>query len=118
MNMMLANLMEAMAEGLVFAQHAKLDIPTFMAAYKQNAGYSVLADMKLSKMLDADYATHFSLKHMDKDIRLAQERARELHVAIPLTDRLKEIFSEGMQNGWSEEDFSVLFRLIKQKSVG
>lgn len=116
MNMMLANLLEAMGEGLVFARKAGLDMKTFVEAYKMNAGYSVLADMKIGKMLGDDYETHFSLKHMDKDLRLAQDRARALKVATPLTDRLKEIFSAGMEAGWGEEDFAVLYRLLKQKS--
>ena len=113
MNMMLANLMEAMVEGLVFAQKAGLDMTTFVDAYKVNAGYSVLADMKIGKMLAGDYSTHFSLKHMDKDIRLALERAAELKAPCPLTERLKEVFSEGMKAGWGEEDFAVLYRLIQ-----
>ncbi len=116
MNMMLANLMVAMAEGFVFAQKADLDMSTFVDAYKQNAGYSILGDMKISKMLTHDFDTHFSLKHMDKDIRLAQERARALQTATPLTDRLKGIFTEGMDAGWGDEDFAVLYRLISQKS--
>lgn len=116
MNMMLANLMQAMAEGFALAQHAGLDIGTFIEAYKLNAGYSVLADMKIEKMLEGDFSTHFSLKHMDKDIRLALARAGELQAACPLTSRLKEVFSEGMAQGWGDEDFSVLFRLIERKS--
>jgi 3-hydroxyisobutyrate dehydrogenase-like beta-hydroxyacid dehydrogenase len=117
MNMMLANLMEAMTEGLVFAGKAGLDRATFIEAYKMNAGYSVLADMKIEKMLAGDYSTHFSLKHMDKDIRLALERAAELKTACPLTERLKEVFSKAMEAGWGEEDFSVLYRLISEKSA-
>ena len=116
MNMMLANLMEAMAEGFTIARKAGLDAATFVDAYKGNAGYSVLADMKIGKMLAGDYATHFALKHMDKDIRLALERASELKVTCPLTERLKEIFTEGMKAGWGEEDFAVIYRLIQDKS--
>jgi 3-hydroxyisobutyrate dehydrogenase-like beta-hydroxyacid dehydrogenase len=116
MNMMLANLMEAMIEGLIFVEKAGLDMSTFLEAYKMNAGYSVLADMKIGKMLAGDYATHFSLKHMDKDVRIALERAAELRVACPLTERLKGLFSEAMQAGWGEEDFAVLYRLIAAKS--
>ncbi|MEI6563180.1 MAG: NAD(P)-dependent oxidoreductase [bacterium] len=117
MNMMLANLMEAMIEGLVFAGKAGLDMATFIEAYKMNAGYSVLADMKIGKMLADDYSTHFSLKHMDKDIRIALDRAAELKAACPLTERLKDIFSEAMQAGLGAEDFSVLYRLISEKSA-
>ena len=117
MNMMLANLMETMIEGLVFAGKAGLDMATFIEAYKMNAGYSVLADMKISKMLASDYSPHFSLKHMDKDIRIALERAAELKAACPLSERLKDIFSEAMKSGWGEEDFAVLYRLISEKSA-
>ena len=114
MNMMLANLMEAMIEGLVFAGKAGLDMATFVEAYKMNAGYSVLADMKIGKMLSGEYSPHFSLKHMDKDIRLALERARALQMATPLTARLKEVLSEGMAAGWGDEDFISLIRLTQQ----
>jgi 3-hydroxyisobutyrate dehydrogenase-like beta-hydroxyacid dehydrogenase len=116
MNLMLANLMEAMVEGYGIARKAGLDMQTFLEAYKANAGYSVLADMKSASMLAGRFDTHFSLKHMDKDIRLALARAGELQAACPLTSRLKEVFSEGMAQGWGDEDFSVLFRLIERKS--
>lgn len=116
MNLMLANLMEAMAEGYLIARKAGLNMQTFLDAYKANAGYSVLADMKSASMLAGNFETHFSLKHMDKDIRLALARAGELQASCPLTQRLKELFAEGMARGWGEEDFSVLFRLIERKS--
>lgn len=114
MNLMLANLMQAMAEGFALAQHAGLDIGTFIEAYKLNAGYSVLADMKVATMMKDDYSTHFSLKHMDKDIRLALARASELNTACPLTRRLKEIFTQGMEAGLGEQDFSVLHQLARR----
>jgi 3-hydroxyisobutyrate dehydrogenase-like beta-hydroxyacid dehydrogenase len=116
MNMMLANLMQAMAEGFVYADKAGLDMKTFREAYKANAGHSVLAEMKVSSMIAGDYTTHFSLKHMDKDVRLALARGAELGVVCPLTQRLKEVFSAGMAEGWGEEDFSVLYRLTARNS--
>ncbi|MEI8122575.1 MAG: NAD-binding protein, partial [bacterium] len=116
MNMMLANLLQAMVEGMVFARKAGLDPALFIEAYKLNAGYSALADMKLGKMLQGDYSTHFSLKHMGKDIRLALERAGELKADCPLTRRLKEIISDGMAAGFGDEDFSVLYRLARRNA--
>ena len=54
---------------------------------------------------------------VEKDIRLALERAAELKTACPLAERLKEIFSDAMNAGWGEEDFAVLYRLISEKST-
>jgi 3-hydroxyisobutyrate dehydrogenase-like beta-hydroxyacid dehydrogenase len=52
---------------------------------------------------------------MDKDVRLALERAHELQAASPLTERLQEVFAEAMARGWADEDFSVLYRLAETK---
>ncbi len=115
-NLMIANLMEAMAEGFAFARKAGLDAERFMEAYRLNAGYSGLADLKTPKILSGDFSPHFSLKHMDKDVRLALERAAELKLDLPLTRHLKELFSEAMTRGWGEEDFAVLYRQVAEKS--
>lgn len=115
-NLMIANLMEAMAEGFAFARKAGLDPERFMEAYRMNAGYSVLADLKAPKILGNDFSPHFALKHMDKDIRLALERAAELKLDLPLTRRLKELFTEAMTRGWGEDDFAVLYKQVAEKS--
>ena len=115
-NLMIANLMEAMAEGFAFARKAGLDPDRFMEAYRMNAGYSVLADLKTPKILGNDFSPHFSLKHMDKDIRLALDRAAELKLDLPLTRRLKDLFSEAMTRGWGEDDFAVLYKQVAEKS--
>ena len=116
MNMMLANLMQAMAEGFVLARKAGLDMQTFLDAYRVNAGWSALAEMKTGPMLKGDYSTHFSLKHMDKDLRLALQRAHELGVSAPLTERLKEVFTTAMEAGMCEDDFSTIYRLAARRS--
>ena len=115
-NLMIANQMEAMAEGFAFARKAGLAPDRFMEAYRLNAGYSVLADLKTPKILGNDFTPHFSLKHMDKDIRLALERASELKLDLPLTCRLKDLFTEAMARGWGEDDFAVLYRQVAEKS--
>lgn len=113
-NMMLANLMQAMAEGINLAQKAGLDMAAFIDAYRENAGYTVLADMKVGKMISGDYSTHFSLKHMDKDIRLALARAEALKAACPLTKELKTLYSAGIKAGLGDDDFCVLYKLLQQ----
>ena len=105
-----------MAEGFSFAQKANLDMATFVEAFRLNAGWSVLAEMKVPKMLQRDFSPHFSLKHMDKDLRLAVERAAELGANLPQTKDLKGLFSQAMKNGWGDDDFSVIYRTIAEAS--
>jgi 3-hydroxyisobutyrate dehydrogenase-like beta-hydroxyacid dehydrogenase len=115
-NLMIANVMQAMAEGFTFARKAGLDLDGFVAAFKVNAAYSGLADLKIPKMLSGDFSPHFALKHMDKDLRLAMERATELQLDLPQTRRLKEAYSAAMAQGWGEDDFAVLYRQVAAKS--
>ncbi len=111
-NLMLANQMQALAEGFRFAQLAGVDLDTFTAAYRLNAGWCGLAEMKLPKLRERDFAPHFSLKHMDKDLRLALERAVALDARLPHTRHVKHLFTEAMNRGWGEEDFAVLYRTL------
>lgn len=115
-NLMIANVMQAMAEGFAFARKAGLDMDRFLEAFKANAAYSGLADLKVPKILSRDFSPHFALKHMDKDLRLALERAGELKLDLPLTRQLKSAFNEAMTRGWGEDDFAVLYRLVAEKS--
>ena len=87
MNMMVANLMQAMAEGFALARKAGLNMDSFLDAYRLNAGWCKLSEMKTPKILAGDYSTHFALKHMDKDLRLALERATELGLSLPQSAR-------------------------------
>lgn len=116
MNMMLASLMQAMAEGFTLARKAGLNMNTFVEAYRHNAGWSPLAELKVANMLTGDFSTHFALKHMNKDLRLALDRARELGVDLPQLRRVREVFSAAMEAGLGEEDFSALYRLALEQA--
>jgi 3-hydroxyisobutyrate dehydrogenase-like beta-hydroxyacid dehydrogenase len=67
-------------------------------------------------MLSGDFSPHFALKHMDKDLRLAMERANELQLDLPQTRLLKVAYSDAMAQGWGEDDFAVLYRQVAKES--
>jgi 3-hydroxyisobutyrate dehydrogenase-like beta-hydroxyacid dehydrogenase len=110
MNMMLATMMQALSEGFAFAARAGLDMRIFVDAFRLNAGWSGLAELKVPKLLERDFAPHFSLKHMNKDLRLFLSRTRELGLGLPQAERLEDRFAAAMARGWGDEDFSVLYR--------
>jgi 3-hydroxyisobutyrate dehydrogenase-like beta-hydroxyacid dehydrogenase len=110
MNMNIALLLEGLEESLSFARAAGIPDSIYFEALKANAGRSPMSDLKEPKLRAGDYAPQFSLKHMDKDLRLALESAGSL--PLPQLRRLKELYSAGMAKGWGNEDFSVLMRLL------
>ena len=111
MNMNIAMVLEALAESLAFARAAGIPDAVYFDALKLNAARSPMADLKEPKLRAGDYAPQFSLKHMDKDLRLALEGADGQ--SLPQLRKLKELYDTGMANGWGEEDFSVLAKLLE-----
>jgi 3-hydroxyisobutyrate dehydrogenase-like beta-hydroxyacid dehydrogenase len=110
MNMNIALLLEGLEESLSFARAAGISDATYFEALKANAGRSPMSDLKEPKLRAGDYAPQFSLKHMDKDLRLALESAGKL--PLPQLRGLKKLYSEGMAKGWGDEDFSTLMKLL------
>jgi 3-hydroxyisobutyrate dehydrogenase-like beta-hydroxyacid dehydrogenase len=110
MNMNIAMLMEGLSESLRFARAAGIPDEIFFAALKVNTARSAMTDLKEPKLRAGDFAPQFSLKHMDKDLRLALESAGDLD--LPQLRKLKGQYDAGMAKGLGDSDFSVLLSLL------
>ncbi len=108
LNVMLANTMQSISEGLRYIEQAGIERDAFVEAFKLNAGWCPLAEMKMPNILANEYPTHFSLKHMYKDVGLAVKRARELKAKMTLARLTESLYAEAMGQGWGEQDFSVV----------
>lgn len=110
MNGNIAMVMEALSESLRFARAEGIPDEVFFGALKVNVSRSGISDLKEGKLKSGDYSPQFSLKHMDKDLRLALETAGDLD--LPQLRKVKDQYDEGMRRGFGDEDFSVLMRLL------
>lgn len=115
MNMMLAGQMQSMAEGAMLVRKCGIAWSTFVEAYRMNAGWNLLCEMKIPKLRDRDFSTHFALKHMSKDVRLAVKRIRDLGVDLPHLRHTRKMFAEAMRRGYGDSDFSVLYRSLEDR---
>ncbi len=112
MNMNVAGVAQSLCESLAFCRAAGISDEVYFAALARNGSRSGLSDLKEPKLREHDYSAQFSLKHMDKDLRLALETAAELNISLEQIGHLKAIYQRGMAAGWSEEDFIGLIRLV------
>jgi 3-hydroxyisobutyrate dehydrogenase-like beta-hydroxyacid dehydrogenase len=110
MNMNIALMSEALSESLTLARTEGISDETFFDALHLNVGRSGFSDLKEPKFRGKDYAPQFSLKHMDKDMRLALETAGDLD--LPTTKALKSFYNKGMEKGFGEDDFTGMIRLL------
>ncbi len=112
MNLNLAGVAAAICESFALAREQGVNDEVFWQALQVNIGRSGVSDLKKNKLISGDYAPQFSLKHMDKDLRLALESAGELNLAQ--TKHLKSLYENGIAEGWGEEDFIVLNRFLEK----
>jgi len=110
LNLNIAVVGEALSESLSLARAEGIADKVFFEALHLNAGRSGVSDLKEPKLSAFDYAPQFSLKHMDKDLRLALETAGDRD--LPLLKSLKSFYDKGMNGGLSDDDFIGMIRLL------
>lgn len=115
MNLQIAGIAWAMSEGLALSRAAGLEDETFFEALELNVARSGLVDLKRLKLQERDFAPQFSLKHMNKDLRLALDEAQNDGVELPQTANLRALYQRGIDEGWGEDDFIGLVRLLEEK---
>jgi len=113
MNLNIAVMAEALSESLSLARAEGISDETFFEALHLNVGRSGFSDLKEPKFRGKDYAPQFSLKHMDKDMRLALETAGDLD--LPATKALKSFYNKAMEQNLGEDDFVGVIRLLAKE---
>lgn len=110
MNLNLALMAEALSESLTLTRAEGIPDEKFFEALHPNVGRSGLSDLKEPKLRAGDFSPQFSLKHMNKDLRLALETAGKLD--LPTAKTLKSFYDKGMAAGFADDDFTGVIRLL------
>ncbi|MBI3605160.1 MAG: NAD(P)-dependent oxidoreductase [Nitrospirae bacterium] len=113
-NLSMAGAMEAFFEGMTLGRKAGLAPEKILEVLNHSALASPLLKMKGEAVLKKNFETHFSLKHMAKDIRLAVTEARRLEVPMPVTSVVDGLFDIAKSQGLDELDFSALVQVVEK----
>jgi len=109
-----AGLIEALAEGLHFAEKAGLDTEKAMQVIGQGAASSWQLINRHGTMLADEYNHGFAVDWMRKDLDICLKTAAGLGISLPVTRQVNDFYREiqAMQGGrW---DTSSLLRRLKQ----
>src|SRR6476660_7463755 len=109
-NMITAASVQAAAEALALISKSGLSAEKFAAAMKNNGSNSATLDMKLPMMMEGNFETNFSVKHMLKDVVIATRLARNFGIEFGATDASRHGLTEEMRQGRGDADYASLFR--------
>jgi 3-hydroxyisobutyrate dehydrogenase len=105
------------AEGIVLAIKAGLDVEQVIGALGGGAAQSWVLANRSGRMLDNDYPPGFKLSLHRKDLGIALGLADQLGVSLPLTALTAALESGLVAQGHGDEDMSALARAIRQLSA-
>lgn len=113
-NLILANIMQAFAEGMVLATKGGIDPKLMLEILDNSAAKSGLISFKAPFILKRDFDTNFATKWMAKDASLAIETARAMDVPVPATALAEQMLRAAIAKGWGDDDFCSVIRVLEE----
>lgn len=114
-NLILAQAMVASSEALVLGESLGISKKVLFDTLLDSPVVAPFLAFKRQKIEEGKFDAEFPLQWMHKDMQLATETAYEIGVAMPAANVTKEIYALAMRNGLGEHDFSVVYKLLREK---
>ena len=107
-NTLLAFNMQGLAESVLFASEHGIQPEAMLAIIGESALANAITKLKTANILQANYQPAFALKHLAKDLRLAQGQG--LHT--PGGEAMHDSYQQALAQGWGEKDISAIFPFL------
>ncbi len=105
------------AEGIVLAIKAGLDVGQVVAALGGGAAQSWVLANRSGRMLDNDYPLGFKVALHRKDLGIALDLAEQLGAALPVSALAAQLETGLIAGGHADEDMSAIARAIRSLSA-
>jgi 3-hydroxyisobutyrate dehydrogenase len=107
-----AGLYETVAEALAFGEMAGLDMEKVVQVVSGGAASNWVLDNRSSFMLNNNYPPGFKVNLHLKDLNICQQMAKGMGInSMPITEQTMRDYGELIEQGYSEEDVSSVYRL-------
>lgn len=113
-NMLLASAMLSFSEGLALGEVLGFQRERMLDLLLGGAVVAPFVSGKRARIELSDYEADFPLQWMQKDLQLATQTAYEQGLAVPTANIAKEIYLLAARAGLGEQDFSAIYKFIKQ----
>jgi 3-hydroxyisobutyrate dehydrogenase len=97
-----------LAEALLLADAAGIDLDAFVEVTSAGSGASAQLTLKSAAMRAHDFTPLFKTAHMLKDVRLALEEAQAAGVPFPAAAHARDLLTAAMGRGHGELDYASL----------
>ena len=116
LNLIQAGMLTVFAEGLALGKRLNISPAAMLQVLEHSAGNAPLFRFKGPFLMKRDFSTNFSLRLMDKDVKLALKEAEDLGADLATGRAVNAIFSAAMEAGFGDDDFLSIARIIEQRA--
>jgi 3-hydroxyisobutyrate dehydrogenase-like beta-hydroxyacid dehydrogenase len=109
-NLVTAATVQAAAEAMGLVHYSGIPLEKFAEAMKHNGSNSATLDMKVPAVMSGNFEPHFSIKHMLKDMQIANRLGRDFDLALGLAAATRDRLLEEARQGRGEQDYSSIAR--------
>lgn len=113
LNLMLGNMMQTMAEGMMLAKGFGLAPDTVLHALGGGAMAAPMYQVKGKAIAERNFAKQFPVHLVFKDLNLVLEAAGRLHIPLPQTAAARECFNGAMARGYADEDMAAVVKVLE-----
>lgn len=107
----------ALAEGLVVAELAGMDLDRTLAVLKDSLAYSKAMDSWGERMIAGDHTEPFArVRQSHKDARLIVEHGEALGASIELVRVVREALAEGERKGLADMDNGAIVEVVRRRA--
>jgi 3-hydroxyisobutyrate dehydrogenase-like beta-hydroxyacid dehydrogenase len=98
----------AVAEALLLADAAGIDLDALVAVTQSGSGASAQMQMKSTPMREHDYTTLFKADHLLKDVRLCLQEAQAAGVPFPAAAHAWDLLVATVGRGHGQDDYAAI----------
>jgi 3-hydroxyisobutyrate dehydrogenase len=111
----IAGLVQALSEGIHFAQKSGLDLQKVMDTISKGAAQSWQMENRWKTMAEGKFDFGFAVDWMRKDLAICQDEARRNGASLPVTTIVDGYYAEVQKMGGSRWDTSSLIARLNKK---
>lgn len=108
----IAGVVQGLAEGVAFAQHAGLDVDAVIDVISKGAAQSWQMENRAKTMVRSEFEFGFAVEWMRKDLAICLEEARRNGSRLPVTALVDQMYSQVIARGGRRWDTSSLAHLL------
>jgi 3-hydroxyisobutyrate dehydrogenase-like beta-hydroxyacid dehydrogenase len=113
-NMIMGGMMASFCEGLALADRGGLEQADLLDVLAAGALANPMFAVKGDLIGRGEFGPAFPLKHMQKDLRLADELGDILAQSLPVAQAANGVFEDALAEGLGDEDFCAVYKTVRE----